>query len=94
MLKGGYQIVDLKGKTLPATIAGTHALLTKVFGTTKKKVVLSGLAVSGFRRSGRGRIPDPLFHHVHHPRRRSYGHRNVRGPGHGHHHLRRKRSWK
>lgn len=47
MLKGGYQIVDLKGKTLPATIAGTHALLTKVFGTTKKKVVLSGLAVSG-----------------------------------------------
>ena len=47
MIKGGYQIVDLKGKTLPETIAGTHALLTKVFGTTKKKVVLSGLAVSG-----------------------------------------------
>lgn len=47
MIKGGYQIVDLKGKTLPATIAGTHALLGKVFGTTKKKVVLSGLAVSG-----------------------------------------------
>ena len=47
MLKGGYQIVDLKGKTLPATIDGTHALLTKVFGTTKKRVVLSGLAVSG-----------------------------------------------
>ena len=47
MLKGGYQIVDLRGKTLPATIAGTHALLTKVFGTTQKKIVLSGLAVSG-----------------------------------------------
>lgn len=47
MIKGGYQIVDLKGATLPTTIAGTHALLDKVYGTTKKSVKLSGLAVSG-----------------------------------------------
>lgn len=47
MIKGGYQIVDLKEKALPATIAGTHAVLDEVFGKTKKSVKLSGLVVSG-----------------------------------------------
>lgn len=47
MIKGGYQIIDLKGATLPATIKGTHAVCTAVFGSTKKSVKLSGLAVSG-----------------------------------------------
>lgn len=47
MLKGGYQIIDLKGKTLPATIAGTHAACAAVFGTTKKAIKVSGVVVSG-----------------------------------------------
>ena len=47
MIKGGYQIVDLKETTLPATIKGTHAVITEVYGKTKKSVKLSGLVVSG-----------------------------------------------
>ena len=47
MLNGGYQIIDLKGTTLPATIKGTHAVCGKVFGETKKSIKLSGLVVSG-----------------------------------------------
>lgn len=46
-MRGGYQIIDLKGATLPATIAGTHAVCGTVFNGTKKTVKLSGLAVSG-----------------------------------------------
>lgn len=47
MIKGGYQIIDLKGTTLPATIKGTHAVCDVVFDKTKKTVKLSGLVVSG-----------------------------------------------
>lgn len=44
---GGYQIINLKGATLPATIKGTHAVCETVFKKTKKTVKLSGLVVSG-----------------------------------------------
>lgn len=47
MIKGGYQIVDLKGATLPATISGLHAVLDTVYDTTKKSVKVSGIKVSG-----------------------------------------------
>lgn len=46
-MRGGYQIIDLGGVTLPATIKGTHAKCAEVFTKTKKTVKLSGLAVSG-----------------------------------------------
>lgn len=46
-MKGGYQIIDLKGATLPATVNGTYAVCATVYGTTKKTVKLSGLVVSG-----------------------------------------------
>ncbi len=45
MIRGGYQLIDLKEKTLPATIPGTHAALDELVkhGKTLK---LSGLVVS------------------------------------------------
>ncbi len=46
MKRGGYQIIDLKEKTLPATIAGTHAALDALFANGKT-LKLSGLKVSG-----------------------------------------------
>lgn len=46
-MRGGYQIIDLKGATLPATIGGTHAVCETVFKSTKKTVKVSGLVVSG-----------------------------------------------
>ena len=46
MIRGGYQLINLKESTLPATIAGTHAALAELVkhGKTLK---LSGLVVSG-----------------------------------------------
>lgn len=46
-MKGGYQIINLKGVTLPATIAGTHAVCAYVYGTSKKTVKVSGMVASG-----------------------------------------------
>lgn len=45
-MRGGYQIIDLKGATLPATIAGTHAALAAQ-AAHEKTCKLSGLKVSG-----------------------------------------------
>lgn len=47
MFRGGYSIIDLKEKTLPATIAGTHAVCETIFKETKKTVKVAGLVVSG-----------------------------------------------
>lgn len=48
MLKGGYQILDLKGTALTsgteATIDGTYAALSNAHG---KRVIVSGLKVGG-----------------------------------------------
>lgn len=46
-MRGGYSIINLKEKTLPATIAGTHAVCGEIFNKTKKTVKVSGLVVSG-----------------------------------------------
>ena len=46
-MRGGYSIINLKEKTLPATIAGTHAGCGEIFNKTKKTVKVSGLVVSG-----------------------------------------------
>lgn len=45
-MRGGYQIIDLKGKTLPATIEGTHAALAALCAH-EKTLKISGLVVSG-----------------------------------------------
>lgn len=46
-MRGGYSIINLKEQTLPATIAGTHAVCGEIFNKTKKTVKVSGLVVSG-----------------------------------------------